>query len=102
MINKQVRIDALVQLGQFLTSESSHATLEDWAFRAHLKNNWFTPDNVRQSLKAIGEKFLQPEPLERISNDIQENTTPKKIGVVMAGNIPAVGFHDALCVLLSG
>lgn len=102
MINKQTRINALVSLGEFLGKDSSHSILEDWAFRAHLKNNWFTPENVLASLKAIGEKFLQYESLQKIGAGIPENTVPFKIGVVMAGNIPAVGFHDALCVLLSG
>lgn len=102
MINKQARIEALVRLGQYLNNESSQTTLEDWAFRAHLKNNWFTPENVIRSLKAIGKNFLNQSALEKVSVAIAENNIPKKIGVVMSGNIPAVGFHDALCVLLSG
>lgn len=102
MINKQARIDAFVALGKFLGDPSSAEILEEWAFRAHLKNNWFTPVNVLSSLKAIGEKYLEYDALIKISHPLPEVHTPKKVGVVMAGNIPAVGFHDALCVLLSG
>lgn len=102
MINKQARIDALASLGEFLTNDSSQSILEEWAFRAHLKNNWFTPENVLLALNAIGEKFLNPSALLTISEEVPEHTTPKKVGVVMAGNIPAVGFHDALCVLITG
>lgn len=65
-------------------------------------NAWFTPESVLQAVKAIG-KMLNQADLERW---LPENTdavfTGKKVGLVLAGNIPAVGFHDVLCVLASG
>jgi Acyl-CoA reductase (LuxC) len=71
----------------------------------HQHNPWFTPDNIRINLKAWS-KALQRKKLEKWHNLYPglsaENKFPKKIGLVMAGNIPLVGFHDFLCVLLSG
>lgn len=71
--------------------------------RAALYNNWFTPENVRKSLQGI--LFLTEE--ENIKTWLSAYQIPdfpvqKKVGLVLAGNIPLVGFHDILCVFLSG
>lgn len=68
-------------------------------------NPWFTPENVRFAIKAIGFslKTKQLEKWLRLYNqDLLEKRSTKTVGVVMAGNIPLVGFHDYLSVLLSG
>jgi len=73
--------------------------------RASAENPWFTLDHIDQSTKAIFEKFLSDEILERISETYGAKCNPKqpiRIGVVMAGNIPMVGMHDVLSVFLSG
>jgi hypothetical protein len=66
-------------------------------------NAWFVPKNVMQSLNAIAQ-MLEVQNLRNwlIQYNFEENKEPRNIGVIMAGNIPAVGFHDALCVLISG
>jgi hypothetical protein len=64
-------------------------------------NGWFTEKNVRSSLLAWSE-LLEKDKLENWSNKYTFNENPKKIGIIMAGNIPLVGFHDFLCVILSG
>ena len=74
------------------------------ARRAQSKNGWFTPANVRFALRAWGEQ-LEEENLRQWLSAYQlpdAPAVPKNVGVVMAGNIPLVGFHDMLCVLLSG
>jgi hypothetical protein len=51
------------------------------------------------------QNYLQPDTLDLLINRYHipsENPNPKKVGIVMAGNIPLVGFHDFLCVFLSG
>ena len=68
------------------------------------KNNWFTKSSVVSALTAIS-SFLDENKLkEWLSNypDFKYAAEPKNIGIVMAGNIPAVGFHDLLCVLITG
>jgi len=67
-------------------------------------NGWFTEGNVRYMINAIGDS-LERSNLEKWLYPYMkgfEDHKPKTIAVVMAGNIPAVGFHDFLCVLISG
>ena len=95
-INK--RIKSIVLLGKFLQNDS----LESIVYKANSKNNWFTPQNNLSALRAIGKEFLGENKLTPWIEKYNQNNVSLKIGVVMAGNIPAVGFHDALCVLISG
>jgi len=66
-------------------------------------NAWFTPESVLQAVTAIG-KMLNEVDLETwLSKYPSNNEAPdKKVGLILAGNIPLVGFHDVLCVLASG
>ncbi|GAB3181501.1 acyl-CoA reductase [Telluribacter humicola] len=102
MISRTTRYKSFAKLGEYLRDPANELLLEDWAFRAHLTNNWFTPDNVMNSLKAIGEQYLTEDELQKWADTYPEPAASKKIGVVMAGNVPAVGFHDAMAVLISG
>ena len=69
------------------------------------ENQWFTPEFIRIALNNLG-VALQPENLNKwispYTKKIERIGTQKTVGVVMAGNIPAVGFHDFLCVLIAG
>jgi len=66
-------------------------------------NGWFVEGMVRHALLALGES-LQEEKLKKwvSAYPLDGVRTPKTVGVVMAGNVPAVGFHDFLSVLMSG
>ncbi len=67
-------------------------------------NLWFTEENILFSLNAISELLCEEKLNEWLfpyKNKIPVKY-PKKIAVIMAGNIPLVGFHDFLCVLISG
>ncbi len=64
-------------------------------------NGWFSENMVRKSFAALA-SLLEKEKLEDWSENYTFNENPKTIAVIMAGNIPLVGFHDFLCVLLSG
>jgi len=71
---------------------------------AHAKNAWFTPDNILRSMKAHV-KWLEKENLQKWMSKYERSSPiekQKNIGIIMAGNIPAVGFHDLLSVLASG
>ncbi len=98
-MNSQKRIKSLIELGNYLTE----TPLTEIVYRANAKNNWFTTTNVEKSLQTIATEFLNETKLSTwLSSYDLSKTTSQKIGVVMAGNIPAVGFHDALCVLVAG
>ena len=65
-------------------------------------NAWFTPANVEKAVTSIG-KMLNRDDLSAWLNTYPLNEhEPKRVGLILAGNIPLVGFHDILCVLASG
>lgn len=65
-------------------------------------NGWFTPDQIRFALQSWAEALTESNLTQWLNNTSFLNNTPKKVGLVLAGNIPLVGFHDVLCVLVSG
>ncbi len=102
------RIHTFAALGQWLLDPQNQSELADIAYRAQSKNPWFTPENVHNALTTIAVQILDTDTLiawtvdAGLANEPAANPNPQAIGVVMAGNIPAVGFHDLLCVLMSG
>jgi hypothetical protein len=65
-------------------------------------NAWFTADNVEHAVKVIGEMLNKNDLRTWLSRYSIKSQEPKRVGVVLAGNIPLVGFHDVLCILISG
>ncbi|MDB5145790.1 MAG: acyl-CoA reductase [Mucilaginibacter sp.] len=69
----------------------------------HHYNAWFTPSSVEHAVKAIGQMLNKQDLLTWLNRyDLNQNKAGKKIGLILAGNIPMVGFHDVLCVLITG
>ncbi len=64
-------------------------------------NAWFTPSNVNKAVTSIG-KMLNSTDLHTWLSKYNHKSSGKKVGLILAGNIPLVGFHDVLCVLASG
>lgn len=96
-------IVALKRLG----GELKVVTDEDEAIFQHAyhKNNWFTRDNVELAIRNIANEFLDEEKLTTFAeqyNLFNREVNKKTVALVFAGNIPLVGFHDWLCVILSG
>jgi hypothetical protein len=65
-------------------------------------NGWFTPEQVYFSVQSWAKALTETNLNQWLSPYDFSKTTPKKIGLVLAGNIPLVGFHDFLSVLISG
>lgn len=80
---------------------TEYAALEELVARQKVYNGWFTPENVRRSLFAQG-AWLTEENLKDWLKDQWMPQAPKRVAIIMAGNIPLVGFHDFLCVLCAG
>ena len=101
------RIDTLVALGDYLR-EDNDEFLEALQKRTEFNNSWFTLANQRAALEAIRDQFLDRDKLNtwvRNYPDLAPATSPlsqKTVGLVLAGNIPLVGFHDILCVYIAG
>jgi len=112
----ETRKKAFIRLGEILRTyvagpaEESpesryHQMLHGAVEKAGITNPWFTPFSVNEALRSIGSNLKQ-EHLEKWTGQYpeldKETGSPRTIGVVNAGNIPFVGFHDFLSVLLSG
>jgi hypothetical protein len=97
----QQRINAFTALGNHL-KELNEDTLLSLLESARAENPWFTEEYVRLSLTGIT-NYTDHDKLLRWTKGYNLNPTePKTIALVMAGNIPLVGFHDLLAVLISG
>jgi len=96
----------LVQLGAWFRGEVENKGPEDEGLlgMAEAQNRWFTPAFVKVAMNANGE-MLRTEVLNHWLAkypQLNEVRSPQLIGLVLAGNLPMVGWHDVLCVLLSG
>lgn len=83
----------------------SFLQLDDLVSNLARSNGWFDETNVRRMMFSLGESLKEDKLakwVEMYNPLISEEREPKKVAVVMAGNIPAVGFHDFLTVLLTG
>lgn len=99
----QERIEALIALGEDL--KHTNDKLEFAIHKSYYDNRWFVIENIRASIAAIQKEFLNEEKLKawiEQYNIPTQQTEPKSVGLITAGNIPLVGFHDFLCVFLSG
>lgn len=96
------RILTFVQLKTFLQSENGKLKIEDWKYRIANENKWFTPENIDKAINAIISNFLDEAKLRFWLADFTKEVIPKKVGLVLSGNLPAVGFFDMLAVVLSG
>jgi len=97
------RIALLIKLGEYLQEDTDARQLA--VMSTERKNRWLTKANSLKALKSFATEFLTKEKLENWAAKypaLANPTSPKKIGLVLAGNIPAVGFHDILTVFMSG
>lgn len=119
-VGSSQRIAALAQLGRTMGTlgagaawpghacgldEREYSELDSVIRRAHIRNGWFTEENVRHAFQA----WSQALTLEGLTEwtaayeDMGEvRGEQRTVGLILAGNIPLVGFHDLLCVWLSG
>ena len=103
------RIASFVKLGQWLSvglKEMEDGKTNDLSRITELtgkENGWFTKDSVFKSIQSII-GWLDNETLRKWVGKyyLSEQPFPKKVAVIMAGNIPLVNFHDFLSVLISG
>jgi len=113
----QQRINAFVQLGKFLGQFSSEEAIEtpnipandDFILKmksvirqAALQNGWFTEENLRYTFRSWSQALTKESIEQWLSPYEIKDEQPKTIAIVMAGNIPLVGFHDFLSVLITG
>jgi hypothetical protein len=99
----QERIMLMARLGDYMRENGG--TWQEIKARAYRENQWFIPEFVEKATDNIAGEFLNPSFLQAWAGGYHIPVTrqnPKTVGLVMAGNIPLVGFHDFLCVFISG
>ena len=97
------RIDLLSRLGEYCLS--TDPAWEAAKRQAHAVNGWFIPEFIEAAVRQIVAGYLQRDKLSAWASAYgvaDERAKPRTVGLVMAGNIPLVGFHDLLSVFLSG
>lgn len=113
----EVKKNIFIELGHFLKQFNANETVKnenvlknDLFFNEFNKliefsqshNGWYTPEQVYFAIQSWAEA-LSKENLEKwLSNYNFDNIAPKNIALILAGNIPLVGFHDFLSVLITG
>ncbi len=99
----QQRIELLQALGKYIENNSPEwQVAKEQATRA---NPWFIPEFIDTASVNIALEFLSSKKLDAWTDEYKvpkENANPQTVGLVMAGNIPMVGFHDMLCIFITG
>lgn len=114
----KMRVDSFIQLGKIFdyigdskpwdghhlgVNEIEFQELENTVFKAKIHNGWFDEENVRLAFKHLSFMLNESDVIHWAkSYNLNNDVNPKTIAIIMAGNIPMVGFHDLLCVLVSG
>lgn len=108
-MNREKQISGLAQLGfyinKFLEVKPENYNEIDEKFAALLRkseieNSWFTQESQRFALKQWAD-LLTEENLNHWLSKYKPSHDSKKVGLILAGNIPMVGFHDVISVILS-
>jgi hypothetical protein len=103
-MNLQTRLNSFFLLKDRLLDPNNEALIQAKA-TAYNQNSWFLPDFIEKAISQIAHQFLTKEALMEWTAaypQIADKMTHKKVGIVMAGNIPLVGFHDLLSTLIAG
>jgi len=99
-LTKKQRIDALTKLGDYLLSDAPE--LLQVVELAYRNNPWFTPANTRRALATTASNLSKEKLRDWLAPYPFDGDINKTVGLVLAGNIPLVGFHDILCALAAG
>ncbi len=104
------QISGLVKLGEMMNdfvnnadekSGSETEELTQILEKSKTENSWFTIESQRFALKQWS-SILTQQNIETWLSNYRTSGQPKRVGLILAGNIPMVGFHDVISVVLSG
>lgn len=99
MITKKERIELFSRLPNILNT--SNAALHQAIDQTYQLNSWLTPENYWHCIEHWNSTLTSDKLIDFLDN-YDVSSSPKNVGIIMAGNIPMVGFHDLLCVCLIG
>ncbi len=98
------RINAFVNLGEFLHKIEAETELEveNIFEKTQTENGWFTQENIKFALNSWSKVLTKKNLQQWVSKYKMVEANPKTVAIIMAGNVPLVGFHDFLSVLITG
>ena len=106
------RIQAFSDLGILFRENSSSQkikTFQKWDSElnkllndSYQYNSWFTENNLKLSLKNWSAELNKKNIENWLENYKIELKSSKTVAIIMAGNVPIVGFHDLMCSLILG
>lgn len=98
-MTKELRIRALSKLGNWMLNldESALHAIQ----QAHHKNPWYTQAYILKQFRSLGQQLTEDK-LNTWLLGYPDIDSPKVVGLVLAGNLPLVGFHDILTVIIAG
>lgn len=99
-MNVNKKINALAALGQYIQDQET--SLQQIIDTTSNENAWFTPENTLMALDGLAYMLEEKKLNTWLGKYSLTSISPKNIGIIMAGNIPLVGFHDLLTVVISG
>jgi hypothetical protein len=100
-MNLKERCAALGKLGNWL--KDNEESLDGLYRKAFSENGWFDADQCRYAIKQAAFGLFDEEKLLNWAAQYNlKDSAPKRVGIIMAGNIPAVGLHDFISVFISG
>jgi len=101
-MNNTEKVAALVRLRKYLASDDD--ALQTAKQQAYIANGWFTPASVDTAIRNICRYYLDETLLLNwlAAYPAAGTRPPRTVGIVAAGNIPLVSFHDWLCGFMSG
>ena len=99
-IKKEDIIESLSFLGEDIRENIDKEPYLSMYIQAQQENAWFLKENIQYALQQFL-LWLEKDKLQDFINRYEVNEKHKNLAIVCAGNIPAVGFHDILCGLLS-
>ena len=96
--------DIFAELGNRLANFGNEAVSQSIIQQASAENEWFTDSDIRYAVEAIRCEMLDKDKISQWLSlyPTLGTHTPKRVAIIMAGNIPLVGFFDLMCVIASG
>ena len=97
-------VEIFSKLGERLAGFGSDEASRSVVARAVAENEWFSVSDIRYAIDAVCREMLDAEKIERWLSHYPLAATheAKRVAIIMAGNIPLVGFFDLMCVISSG
>ena len=99
---RQRHIEIFVSLAKRLESFGTTPHSREIIEQAVSENHWFTTEDIVRAVEAIRTEMLSRHKLEAWAERYIAAERAKRVAVIMAGNLPLVGFFDLLCILLAG